>query len=646
MKKLSLFVSLFITAFTYAQQSPVAITIGGTPITLAEFEAIFNKNNLTNEKPTRAAIDEYLDLFINFKLKVHEARQMGMDTTKEFKAELSGYRKQLAMPYLKDKKAEEELIAETHRRLTKDLKVRHILIKTPKCLLPEDTITYYKKALDIRSKIGRNLSFEKAAELYSEDEFSAKLGGDLGYFTGLMWSYPFETAAYNTKVGQISRPVRTNYGYHLILVEDERPARGEVRVAHILIRADRTNPQSIQSAKDRIDDIYAMLRAGTPFSELAGNYSEDANSKGVGGELPLFGINKMVPEFEDVAFSLRVNEYSEPFLTDIGYHIVRVLDKKEIAPLDKSRDEILKKIQRNVRYTELNNAFAAKLQKEYGFVENKKALQEIQKLVKGTERKLALEDLRKISNLELFKLAGAPYNLGGLLDANQSKLERLGEVEYCDFVNNYYHPYIVQKTLDFEDSRLEKKYPEFDALMKEYTDGILLFNLMDKKVWSKSVEDTTGLRAFFNANRQNYMWEERAETLHFSVKDEKNAKKMLKEAQAIINGKKTLDAVKAKYNKKSSDVVYVDKKLYLKGENKEVDALNFAPGIGQLNQKDGRFVFTAVVKIRPKEPKALNETKGLVISDYQNFLDTQWIKELREKYKVEVNKDVLYSIVQ
>jgi peptidyl-prolyl cis-trans isomerase SurA len=505
---------------------------------------------------------------------------------------------------------------------------------------------YFKKAMAIKTKIGKNLSFEKAAEMFSEDEFSANNGGDLGYFTGLMWSYPFETGAFNTKVGQISNPVRTNYGYHIIKVEDSRPARGEVRVAHILIRADKNNPNSINDAKNKIEEVYSMLKAGTSFSDLAYNYSEDANSKGVGGELPLFGINKMVPEFEEVAFSLKVNEFSEPFLTDIGFHIVKLLDKKEIPSLEKSRDDILKKIQRNVRYTLMNERFAAKLQKEYGFVENKKTLADIKKIAKGEDKKLNIEDLKKIGKLELFKLAGKAYLIEDLIETNEARLNRLGEIDLCEFVTNYYNPFVIQKTLDFEDSRLEAKYPEFDALMKEYTEGILLFNLMDQKVWSKSVEDTTGLRAFYNANKQNYLWDERAETFHFSVKDEKTAKKVLKDANAIVSGKKTLESIKEKYNKKSPDVVYVEKKLYTKGENKEVDALNFAPGVGQMTQKDGRYIFTAVTNIKPKEPKALSETKGLVISEYQSFLDNQWIKELRNKYKVEINKDVLYSIVK
>lgn len=324
------------------------LTIDNEAVTVEEFENIFRKNN-RDSIITPAALDEYMELFINFKLKVKAARELGMDTVAKFRNELAGYRAQLARPYLTDGDKLDELVAEAYKNMQKDVKARHILVKCEANATPEDTLRAFTKAMSLYTRIAAGEDFETIARENSDDPSAKQNGGDLGYFTAFQMVYPFEEAAYGAKIGEVVRPVRTRYGYHIIEVEDMRPARGEIRVAHIMVK-EKKEDGGAKNAEDKINEIYSELQKGASFEELAAKYSEDGSSAKKGGELPFFGPNKMVPEFEEASFALKNdNELSKPFKTSYGWHIVKRLELKPVAAFEQVERDSKQSIERFTR---------------------------------------------------------------------------------------------------------------------------------------------------------------------------------------------------------------------------------------------------------------------------------------------------------
>ncbi|RLD26557.1 MAG: peptidylprolyl isomerase, partial [Bacteroidetes bacterium] len=371
MKNVQFFLLFVLTSLLVnAQKDKTIITINEEPVFKSEFEYVFKKNN-EDDTITRQELDEYMELFINYKLKVQEAEDLGMDTVQSFVKELNGYRNQLAAPYLIDTKVNDELIVEAYDRMKFEIRASHILIKVADDALPEDTLAAYQEALNVRNQINGGSNFEKTARLLSSDPSVKTNSGDLGYFTVFQMVYPFETAAYNTEVGEISMPVRTRFGYHLIKVTDKRPARGEVRVAHIVVLSnDKMKPEQRENAKMKIYEISVKLDNGDDFALLAKQYSDDKGSAQKGGELPMFGPGKMIAEFENVSYNLEnIGDISEPFETQYGWHIVKLLEKRDIGTFEELEPTIKKKLKRDSRGKLSKKAFIAERKKEYNFKE-------------------------------------------------------------------------------------------------------------------------------------------------------------------------------------------------------------------------------------------------------------------------------------
>jgi peptidyl-prolyl cis-trans isomerase SurA len=380
---LVLLISVLALSVNAQEKDPVLLNVGGKEVKLSEFNAIFNKNK-NNEKITESSINEYLDLYIKFKLKVREAEALGYDTLPKFINELKGYRKQLAEPYLTDKDVTESLIKEAYERMTQDVKASHILIKLEEDPLPADTLAAYNKAIKIRNRIIAGEDFGKVAKETSEDPSAQKNNGNLGYFSAMHMVYPFESAAYNTKVGAISMPARTKFGYHIIKVLDKRPARGTVKVAHIMVRADKNESSEDSAAKkQKIDEIYEKLtKDNQDFSALAKQFSDDKGSAQRGGELPEFNTGKMVEEFENTAFSLKNDgDISTPIKTDYGWHIIKRLSLKTLDSYDEMYSSLKGKVARDSRSNRSKVALLSKIKSENNFVENIKERNDFYKLV-------------------------------------------------------------------------------------------------------------------------------------------------------------------------------------------------------------------------------------------------------------------------
>ncbi|MDP4954392.1 MAG: peptidylprolyl isomerase [Flavobacteriales bacterium] len=382
MKLKRIFLTLFRGAASFsaiAQSSDIILTVEDEKVTREDFESIFRKNN-RDSVITTASLDEYMELFVNFKLKVREAIELGLDTSSSFQRELLGYRKQLARPYLVDQALLDELIFEAYERQQQEVRASHILIKCDDNASPADTLKAYNKIVELRNRIVNGEDFETVAtgKNGSQDPSVRDNKGDLGYFTAFQMVYPFEEAAFTTEVGDISQPLRTRYGYHILKVHDKRDARGEILAAHIMIRVDENNPTSAQEGEQKINEIYALLQEGNDFAELSTKYSDDPSTAKRGGELPWFGTGKMVEEFEDAAFNLEKNgEISQPFLSPYGWHIVKRIDYKAIPDFKTAKNDIKSKVSRDARAELTKSSFLSKLRAEYQVKLDDKFLKEI-----------------------------------------------------------------------------------------------------------------------------------------------------------------------------------------------------------------------------------------------------------------------------
>lgn len=655
--------SLFqgITVFAQSQDDQTLMTVANDKVSKSEFLSIYNKNNIKGEVIDKKSLEEYLELFINFKLKVKEAEELGMDTLTSFKTELAGYRKQLAQNYLVDNDMTDKLIQEAYTRMQKDIRASHILIKLEPGASSKDTLEAYNKALDIRKRLIAGESFEALAKQFSDDlsakdreasgnrPFMKGNGGDLGYFTVFDMVYPFETAAYNTKPGEVSKPVRTDYGYHLIKVTDLKNAMGRARAAHIFV-AYPSNGSSADSltAKKKIDEAYEKLKNGGDFDTIVNMFSDDKATAAKGGILPWFGVNRMVPEFIIAVSKMeKTGDYSAPISTSFGWHIVKLLDKKEIGKLDELKGEIKQKVNRDTRSQLSKEAVIAKIKAQYGFKEFAKAKDAILPLLDTTIFN-ASWDATKAANKKdvVFTLGDRSYTQVDFVNFIVKDQKTQSKEDFGSYLNTKYKKFVDESLMEYKDGKLESEFPDFKSLMKEYRDGILLFDLTDKKVWSKAVKDTVGLEAYYQANKNNYLWGERVRASIFKSKDKEVIEKAFKMAdKAMKSNKYDEEKIKSKFNKADKEIVLIcENAKYSKGENKQIDQATWEKGVYKITDTDGYSMFVVIHEKLSGEVKTLSEARGLVTADYQNFLEKDWIKTLRAKYPVQVNKDVLSSI--
>jgi peptidyl-prolyl cis-trans isomerase SurA len=642
---LALLMIIALTAHVSGQD--ILMTIGEKEITLDEFERIYNKNN-SNITSTQQSPEEYLDLFINFKLKVIEAENLGMDTTTKFLDEFNGYKDQLAKPYMTDEETKETLMKEAYERMKWDVHVSHILLGINSQASPEDTLARYEKALEIRDRILEGEDFEKVARATSEDPSARMNGGDLGYFTAFMMVYPFETAAYSLEKGEISMPVRTQHGYHIIKKHGKRPAAGQVKVAHIFIR----NPEGTPAEEQEGTKALAMaisdsLKMGVDFGVLASRHSDDRNSAANGGELPWFGTGRMIREFETTAFGLKEpGDFSEPFKTGYGWHIVKLLDKKEIGTYEEMESTLQSQAVKGDRDRVKREKYLEKLKDSYDFKLDKDLYNELYYIVDSTIFTGEWEPTRVTQKYgkNLFTITKKEVTLGDFVSHLQTIQKKRNPIPVENYVDMVFNQYLEDLLLSVEKESLPEKYPEYKYILQEYHDGILLFDLMDQKVWSKAVEDSTGLVEFFEDHRSDYMWGERMEAIIVSSDSTVDLDKVKKRSKRIANGRWNEKRLNRKFCEKETPCITLEEIRVAEGKNKYVDALNGFPGVGEVYNEDGLFKFVITTKVLPPMEKELNETRGQVTSDYQDFLEKRWIEELREKYKVSVNRELLLKI--
>lgn len=623
-----------------AQESKTFIDFGDEKVSKAEFKRVYLKNN-SGEMVSKSTVDEYLDLYVNFKLKVKEAEALGFDTVSAFQKELAGYRKQLAQPYLSADGVMEGLQKEAYDRLQEEVRAAHILISVDSEASPEDTLKAYKKAEKVLKILKGGADFEATAKEYSEDPSVKNNGGELGYFTAFQMVYPFETAAYNTNVGEVSEIVRTQFGYHILKVLDKRPSNGKVSVAHILVSTDpQINEEGDAAAK--IQEIYSRLQNEDPFDVLAKNFSDDMQSARQGGELPSFGVGRMVPEFEEVAFNLKEEgQISEPFQTQYGWHIIKLLGKEKLQSYTDMESELSQRVKRDGRSKLTEGAVLRKIKKQYGFSQKLKERDDFYEVVDNNyfQGKWDVKLAKKLKK-DLFTIGDKTVSQRDFANyLNQTQRKR-NEIDVKVLVNNKYKDFVHQTLMSYKDARLEDEQPEFAALMQEYRDGILLFNLTDKKVWSKAVEDTTGLEAFYEANKENYKWKRRVDAVIYSALNEKIANRV----KALIKKGMEREEIVEEINQSSQLNLKTELKKYEKGNNPIVDAVKWEEGVSKNIENGGRQFFVHIKEVLEPTYKTLEDARGIITSDYQNHLEKEWIKSLREKYDYSVDSTILEEL--
>lgn len=640
-------VALFLPFGMNAQnEDAVLFTVKNNPVTVGEFLYIYSKTNRDKADFSKASLEEYLDLYTKFKLKVQRAKDMQLDTIPALQKELAGYRKQLADSYLLDKEVTDKLIKEAYDRALKDVKVSHVMVSLKQNPSPQDTALAYKRLLQIKGKLDTGSDFVKVAKSLSDDKSAATNNGSLGYFTSPFPDgfYDFETAAYNLKVGEISKPVRTPIGYHLIKVDDIRPARGEMEAAHILIRHKSDN------AKANIDTIYQLLERGQEFEDAAKIYSADKKTAEKGGYIGFFGISQYEKAFEDAAFALTEDgEYSKPVKTLAGWHIIKRISKKPVPAYDKAKARLKAKIQKDSRFELAKEAMVNQIKEENGFKSMKGP---INKFGAGLDKEFLTYRWKaptEKSEEVIFALGKDQYTLGDFTDFLQKEsrkrmqLARSGTV--VDALSTLYNDYVSETALKYEERNLEQKYPDFKALMREYEEGILLFEITKMQVWDKASQDTTGLRNFYNKNKNKYKWGKRAVVTTYTLNDAAH----LSDKIGKFVQKNTPDATLAKYNKAGKEAVSYQQTTVERGRNKEIDALDWKKGTlseMKMNRKNKTITFMKVEEILEPSPKKLNEARGYVVADYQDFLEKAWISELKKAYKVQTTKKVFKSLVK
>ena len=669
MKKV-LYIILVISSFNFLYSQDISFAnVGDEIIYLEDFLSIYNKNRLPDDTIMDPNdIDEYLDLFIKFKLKVVEAKSLGMDTLPSFIRELDGYRRQLAKSYLNDNEVTNKLLLEAYERLKEEVNVSHILIKLDPTSSPEDTLIAFNKAKIIQNEANENDNFAQLARKYSDDPSVDKNDGELGYFTALYMLYPFENASYNTNVGDVSDPVRTRYGYHILKVNDRRDSRGEVKVSHIMISLNpKNNSDSI--ARKKVKEIYDLLIQGNDFESLVRQYSDDKKSAANGGELDWFGSNKMYETFEEAAFNLTdVGDFSLPIETPAGLHIIKLLDKKNLPSYEEIESSLKSRVEKDSRSQKSRDSLIKKLKQEYAFSEMGSSLDVFYNLINEDffNNETKSSDLINGDGAVLFTLS-----------FNQQKTN-FYQNDFADFlisfkrnfrtqdnvqiiIDELYKTFLEQKILSFEDQNLEAKYNDFRLLINEYHDGILLFELMEQKVWSKAAKDTAGLALFFENNIDKYLYPERILSKHYICNDGDSHAKLVK----YIRKGKTDEYILNKINKNSvlnlsiQDSVFffeegsplLFKAFYqtrdLSKENLEKMNAMYQGDQGWWYDHDTwsfGFGIYRIYSLLPPTPKPFKEVKGLVISDYQKVLEDDWLNILKDKYDVVINEDLLTAL--
>ncbi len=614
------------------------LTIANTPVSANEFVRVYNKNLNLVQDDSQKEIDSYLELFINYKLKLTEAKALRYDKDPVYLKEFQSYKNQLTQSYLTDKNVTDDLIREAYDRTTNEVKAQHILI-----LLDEvetDTLVAYSKVEAYRERLV-NEDFESLKkELHNGKNVFVE---DLGYFSAFKMVYNFESAAYATEVGAVSQPFRTRFGFHVVKILEKRKSRGQVSVAHIMIA--NTQKDSTLVAKDRIQELRRLLLQGDDFGELAKQFSDDKSSSNRGGELSPFKSGQINSEiFETTAFELSPsNPISKPIQTQFGWHILKYINKIPVKSFEELQPELESQVGKDSRSQLVKAKMLEQLLVEYQIENPNSNLMNVElNLTYITSEKAWGFSKDFDNNLPFLTIKNQTYTYQDFLNfinANQKSNKK--EWTTAVVVKKQYASFLEQSVIQYKKDNLESENEEFAHVLNEYREGLLLFELMQDKIWEGAKNDSIGLQEFYNANKQNYVWPERIEGSVARSTNAKYIKKVRKYWQKNSSNEEIDEAI----NKNQQNVIFSNGELEL-GQAplpKNFNVRTKTP-ISELIKENNSFYVVNVKEFKPKSQKTFEEAKGQLIADYQIALESKWTQELRTKFKVDVNESVLAKV--
>lgn len=614
------------------QSDPIVMTVNGKDIKQSEFEYLYKKNNLQQVAPQ--TIDEYVDMFVVYKLKVADAEAAGLDTTAAFRDEFNGYCAELSAPYMCDSVMEQRLLHEAYERMSRSRCVSHIMV--PLGRTKAERAANRAQLDSIRSAIVAGADFGEMAVKYSSDRSAVRNRGYIGYIDANTFPYPFEKAVYETPVGEMSEVIEdAPYGYHIIKVTGERPAVGEVSARHILKLTQGLSPAEAALKKAQIDSIYALLKKGADFETIARAESEDPGSAARGGNLGFFGRGVMVPQFEEAAYSLKPGEISEPFATAYGYHIVQTLEYKPLPTLEQSRDALKSLMNRDGRAMLPRKAYLENVRKECGITESSEVMDKAASMIKDAATPAdALQSLRGCEDV----IAAFPGEDVRVCDVAKHLKDGQGDIELM--FEDVTAACIDDATMKFARKRLQDTDNDYRNLVNEYRDGILLFEISNRKVWDRSSNDEEAQKAYFAAHRDNYSWDAPRFKGYvvFATSDS-----VASEAKGYLAANAVgTDSLARTLSARFGRDIKVERVLTAKGDNSIIDNIAFG---GEKAAPVGKWVawFPYAYKVI-ESPEEAADVKATLSTDLQQQFEADWIKELRGKYKVKINKKAIKKL--
>ncbi|WP_298903541.1 peptidylprolyl isomerase [uncultured Psychroserpens sp.] len=632
------FLCLSLMSQAQVKDKDVLFTVDGEPVMATEFIRVYNKNLDLVKDETQKDIDAYLDLFVNYQLKVKEARRLDLDKDPNYLREFNNYKKQLTRNFMSDNKVTDALVREAYDRTTNDVKASHILVRIDET--ETDTTAVYNQLLKLRERI-----LNEGYATVQKDVHDGKtiFAEDLGYFGGFKMVYPFETVAFNTEIGEVSMPFRTRFGYHIVKVFDKRKSLGEATVAHIMVA--NTQKDTTVVPEKRIYQIYKKIEQGEKFESLAKQFSDDKSSSKKGGALaPFTGGQLSSKEFEDVAFSLEnEGDISKPFKTDYGWHIVKLIRKTGIQPFEDVKVQLQNRVKRDSRSKLINSALVKKLAAKYKVEKDNDQLAYFEGILNDSYFKQAWkapEDFNgdpTIMTIRDLKISNKEF-LGYLMKNQRKYYNRRANIK--TLVQTEFSAFYETQVLKYHEDNLEYENEDFAFVLKEYRDGLLLFDLMEKEVWNRASKDTLGLKEFFENNRSKYVWKDRVDGIILSSASEKTMKKIKRELE---NGTSVED-VMSQMNTKDDLNVISTADIFESGNQALPEDFDFKAGISKVYKHNDAFHVIKVNGILPAQPKTLDEARGKAVSDYQGFIEDNWVQGLNQRFKIKHNNAVLKRV--
>ncbi len=646
MRKESLIFFLGVIFFTLAnaqEQKEVLFSIDKSPVYTSEFKRVYLKNIDLVKDDSKKDIDEYLNLFVNYKLKLKESRTLGLDKKEAYLKELEGYRKQLAKGYLTDTQTSEALIKEAYDRSQERINASHILVNIKPNASAKDTVVAYQKVSEARSKILNGESFESVAKIYSQDPSVTKNEGNLGWFSAFRMVYPFENAAYKTKVGELSEPFRTQFGYHIVKVNKREKKLGEVSVAHIMVAVNDT--RTVEQAEERIKEIDQQLKQGVSFGSLAKQYSDDPSTAIDGGKIRKFSQGALNSDtFEKAAFSLQIKgELSAPLKTRYGWHIIQLIEKYPNKTFEEQKEKLTSRVKKDSRSKLVTTSFISSLKEKYLVNRNEEALKYFNEFIPNSILKEAWEIPVGDKNLkkELFRLKKEVYtyeNFAEFIKKEQPRAKNYTDVAL--FLEDAYNQFESTTLLNYYEIHLEEDNQDFANIIAEYRDGLLLFDLMESKIWNTSKTDATGLQKFYESHKNKYSQNETYKILKASSSKQETIDKV----RELLEKQKSIAQIKEEVNKEDVVLVIFSEDELVKGESEFPKGFSAEKGSILTSKEENYITLIMVKEILPSRIKSFEEVRGEVINDFQGYIETKWLGELKAKYKVEINKKTLNKV--